>query len=273
MISVPLLRSGLLTAGLTLLAAGPVSAAVIFSDNFNSPDGTLLSNTTGWTRILGSPNPAMTITDGSLSVQSVISPASPERVYTDLGHAYSTGSLYVGFDFTVTDLPASNNTLGFFAIDTSGVSNTTVGLSFNVGAGDAGGYKVGVALSASATASSPTSVYSTTSYALNTSNRIVIEYNFFEGALNNTANLYLNGTVVATAVYGATGAEVASFRHFALRQPTAANSTAVGFDDLVIATTFAEAATFAAVPEPSSCAAFLGAVALAGVVCQRRRRV
>lgn len=273
MISAHLLRSALLGAVLAAFAAGPVTAAVLFSDNFSSPDGTLLSATTGWTRILGTPDEPVTVNGGKLRLQSP-STGGVERDYTDLGQDYSTGSLYVGFDFAVTDLPASNNTLGFFALNTTGVSVNTVGLSFNIGVGDATGYKLGLALGTSTGSVTPTSVYSAANYALNTTNRIVIEYNFVEGVLNNTANLYLNGTVVASAVYGTTGAELASLRYFAFRQPTTAQSAAVAFDDFVIATSYNEAATFSsAIPEPASAAALLGIAALGLVAARRRRRV
>lgn len=260
--------------GVALLAfAAPAGATVLFSDAFASPNGTLLSASTGWTRTFGTPVEPMTINNGALTLQSP-STGGPERVYHDLGQTYSTGSLYVGFDFTVNNVPATNINLAFFASDTSGVSGLNTGGYFNLGIGDSGGFKLGIASGASNSPNGTSSVQTVDSYTTGATYRVVIEYNFVAGALNNTANLYLNGSVVAAAVYAATPDEVAGFRYFGLRQPTTSNSAGVVIDDLVIANDFASAATFpSAVPEPASAAALFGASALALVAARRRRVV
>lgn len=267
-------RSALFGAGLAAFAAGPASAAVLLSNSFTAPDGTALAGTSGWTLVLGDSNAtAPTINNGVLSMASLVS-GNAQRVYGDLGITISSGSVYVGFDFKVTDAPSGNVNIGFLISDLNSPGSSNSSFTLNIAAGaTADTFKFGTALSNASASNGTSSVQTADSYSLNTTYRVVVAYNFIEGALNNSARLYVNDSVVASAVYGTTPAEVAGFRYFGLRQPTTANSTAVTFDDLVIATSYNEAATFPAspVPEPASAAAFAAAAVL-GLAATRRRR-
>lgn len=118
--------------------------------------------------------------------------------------------------------------------------------------------------------------YGTTEFSFNTDYRIVLAYNRVAGTVNDTANLYVNpadgqnqgnNIALVSDTWTSVSAEPVGVAAVNLRQGSAANAASLTVDDLVVATTFAEAVT---VPEPT--AASLLALAGGAWLLRRSRR-
>jgi PEP-CTERM putative exosortase interaction domain len=135
-----------------------------------------------------------------------------------------------------------------------------------------GGFQIGVS---NRTNSTP--VFSSTVYSLGETVFLVGSYQFNAGTGDDVSSLWINpssstfGKVSApTATLTATGgADMGALSQFILRG--GATSPAGTFDELRIGTSWADV-TPAAIPEPSTYAAIVGALALGVVVYVRRRR-
>lgn len=248
------------------LFSASASATVLFSESFTYPNGTTLQGSGGWYKpsVDTSGYAGFTVTDGSISTQG-----SHSVAYHDLsGTPITTGSIYYGFDLVVGTLsPFTSKTLAQLSSAPDGGGFTTGSALLQIQSRDdmdefendiVTGYRFRV----HAGGSSSNSAYFDLSDA---AHRVVVEYNFVEGAKNNTASLYIDGTLLTTSTW-TSGADEQGILSFSLFQ-----SVLSQVDNLVVATTFAEAST-AAVPEPSAYAAIVGGLALAGVVLRRRRR-
>jgi hypothetical protein len=253
------LRSGLLASAFVLLVTAPADATILFTDNFDSPNDTALVDTSGWSRstIPGVSDQPVSIQNG----QAVLQPQTSgpgENVNADAGQTFGVGtSFYAGFDFTAD--------LTHFTSDTSGLYAGSV---FYVTSTSASDYTVGIYVG-----SSTGGVESVATYSIGQTYRVVIEYiNQSSNNYGNTTNLYINGTLAASGTTTQSDdGDLPETRYFTLRQENYYGDSSVSFDNLVLATTFAEAATTSAVPEPSAYAAIVGGLALACVVLRRRR--
>lgn len=251
------LHSALLASGLALLAAAPLSADVLFSDNFDSyANGTALADTSTWTRrsypstVPASPlsvnNGAVTFGGASIGI---------EAVYVTLGPALTTGnSLYAGFDFTVNSIGTTISSLAlnnFFNTETPSGTPATLALKSD----ETDSYQLAARLLTN-------NYFGDTLYEVGETYRVVMGYTKLEANLGRL-DVYVNDVLIATGIESS-GWGVDSF---ALRQSNGDYSAT--YDNLIIATTYAEAA---AVPEPATYAAIFGGLALVGVMLARRRR-
>ena len=109
--------------------------------------------------------------------------------------------------------------------------------------------------------------------SLGTTYRVVVDWSFVSGPLNDTFKLYVsptdpvqaNDTPYYSTTWASTSAEPAQISAFNFRQGTAASAPAEKVDNLGVSTTFAEAL---AIPEPASLAMMAGA----GLLALRTRR-
>jgi hypothetical protein len=253
------------------LFSASASAAVLFSESFTYPNGTTLQGSGGWyiPSSDSTSHAGFTVTDGSISTEG-----SHRAAYRNLGGTpITTGSIYYGFDLVVGTLtPFTSKLISQLssAPDGGGFTSGAALLqiqsrddsAFNEDIGDFDDVVTGYRFRVNAGGS-----YSNSAYfdLTDLAHRVVVEYNFVEGAKNNTASLYIDGTHMTTSTW-TSGADEQGMLSFSLFQ-----SVLSQVDNLVVATTFGEAST-TAVPEPSAYAAIVGGLALAGVVLRRRRR-
>jgi hypothetical protein len=250
------------------LAAMPAARAdVLFSDQFNT-NGPLL-NFAPWT-ITGASvvNPIQVVGGG------VVLTNNGQDVNAALSVTNSATSFYIGLTLNVTEAkvgdyflhvsPAVGDTTSFFARLAIRTNNTATGFLL--------GYQ-----EVSGTGS--VTNYGSTTLLSNTSYRVVLAYNSVPGALNDTASIYVdpidlieaNNTAYLTDGWTSATAEPTAIGTVNLRQGNAANAPSLRIDDLVVATTFAEAV--AVVPEPSQIALFgLGALGLVAYRFRAARR-
>ena len=99
---------------------------------------------------------------------------------------------------------------------------------------------------------------------------MVLQYNPVSGAVNDTADLYMGGNLELHDTWGSVTAESTTLGTLNFRQASA-NAPGLQIDDLNMATTFAEVATFTAVPEPTSLSLLGGFGLLAWYNIRRRK--
>lgn len=263
-------RSILFSCAASVILAASAQAQSTFTETFSYANGALTGQG-GWIRNGTTSTNPLTVTSGAVALTT-----SGEDATTAIGFTASSGSLYAGFDLT---LSAAQTTGDYFAaFNTGAATNTTnyTGRFFakSSGAGYVLGYQLG------STGATPT--YSGTVLSFSTGYRIVIRYDFVSGAANDQGTFYvsptnaselLNTAATSTITWGGSVAENASLAAFTLRQGTASNAATISsFDNLIVSTSFSTAANISPVPEPSTYAALAGVLALAGVVYHRRRR-
>jgi hypothetical protein len=240
---------------LALLFAGSISlrATVLFSDTFTYPDGTLVGQG-GWVQTGTTATSPIQIAGGravlGTSGQDVNAPVGPFNLVDG-------SSIYLGATINVT----SAQTAGDYFLNWAPSSGSTIYES-RTEIRDAGGagFNVGLIQTASATISWGSGVYS-----YGQDYRMVVGYNSVTGTLNDTGDVWMNGTQEVTgAVWTpSVNAEPTVLGSVNLRQGSSTAAPALSIDDLNVATTFAEVATFTPVPEPSTVALIgLGLIAL-----------
>lgn len=239
--------------------------------------GTLAGNTLGastWAALNGGTAPS--ITGGSLPVAGLAT-ATANSVLLPGGNyqeallpftSASSGTVFYSFALNVTTAPTGASYM--FGLATSNTNYAaTVWLQ-----GSGAGYQVGIS-----NRSNATTTYAPTVYALGQTVFIVGRYTFNPGAGDDSSSLWINPSAATfgdDAIPSATvtvtgGTDMTALSQFLIR---GANGSPTGvFDELRVGTTWSEVTTAAAIPEPSTYAALLGALALAGVVLRRRSRL
>ena len=253
-----------------LVATAGVRATPLFSDNFAYPDGNLAgqgpwlqNGTSAATPVQVTTGRAMLGTSGQ-DLNAAISPA--------FGLVDGT-SFFIGATINLSAAQAS----GDYFLHWSQVTGTTIFISRVQARSSGAGFQLGY-VETSGTGASLT--WGTTVLNFSQDYRMVLAYNVVSGLVNDTANLYVNPTdllvegnnaAYLSDTWGSISAEVATLGAINLRQGTAANAPTLSVDDLGVATTFAEAATFTAVPEPTTLS-LLGGFGLLALFISRRRR-
>jgi PEP-CTERM motif-containing protein len=251
-------------------------ASVAFSDDFNSyANGNLAGTTTDatgqgtWKETGATATNPIQVNNGAVSIgtsgQDIYSALTTPITMTD------GSSFYIGVTVNVSAAQAT----GDYFLHWSTPAGTTSTFQERLFAKSSGaGFVFGYATTAGGTTAYGSSVLN-----FGTSYQLVLAYNDVTGTLNDTFSLYLNptdttteanNTAYLTSGYVGTGAEQTTVSAINFRQGTAANAPTLTADNLVVGTTFSDAAVFP-VPEPSAVAlSILGG--LAGFVVWKRRK-
>jgi len=246
--------AGAAIAALALgLFAGHSHGAIIFSDNFTYPDGSLTTvGAPTWTNHSGTvgqvnvTNNTVFLTEGeSEDVNAVVS-----------GGPYTSGTLYAGLDINFSALPSLNGGYFFHFKDatTSGFRGRVFATQAGAGAGS---FRLGITNGSNAgIVSIPTDIN------VNESHRLVLAYD----TATAIATLYLDATTETGGVVATDVVTTLPITSVALRQSIVSGSGMgmLNADNLLVGTTFADVAT---VPEPAA----LG-LALFGPLAFARRR-
>lgn len=266
----------ILLAGFALASA---HAQSVYEPFAYTVGGNLAGNTLGaaaWKSINSNAEP--TIASGNLSVAGLAAASGNSVTLPGGNHKEAL------FPFTTT--PVSSGTLFYsFALNVS-TAPTAASYMFGLATGDTNygatvwlqasgaGYQLGIS-----NRSNATTTYAPTVYALGQTVFIVGSYTFNAGAGDDSSSLWINPSAATfgdDAIPSATvtvtgGTDMTALSQFLIR---GANGSPTGvFDELRVGTTWSEVTTAAAIPEPSTYAALLGALALAGVVLRRRSRL
>lgn len=239
-----------LTIGAALSTA---QATISFTDTFGYPDGSLTTESGGlWVTHSGTAG-QMQVTGG----QAIVSGSLGEDVHR-IGTPVGAGeTLYAGFDVTVTG-GAGPVYFAHFMEDGTTFYGGRIFVTSPTSGGD-----FAFGLSGTSTLNQTWASDS----AFGTTYRLVVSYDYDSGA----AQLWVNPTLESDpSITAANGFASDPFDSFALRE--ASNSSTEAIDNLTLATSFQEALTGVAVPEPSTMAVVaLGGFALLSLACKRRK--
>lgn len=264
------MKTMLKSALLATLTAASTQAAVVLSETFSYPNGALIGQgSLAWAG-LGTPvsttNP-LTVSAGTVPLLTTGQDAS--RPLTTAVSFTGGASIYYSLDVTLSAAQATGDY--FFAYTVTGTDTNYKSRLF--AKSTTGGFVLGLAESNLVT------TYGTGVLTFNTPYKLVMTYNSITGASNDTLALYVSptsaieGSNVSYVTQTSTATtEATGLGAVALRQGTTANAPTLVVDNIIVATTFHEAAGLAApVPEPSSAAALAGLVVLGAVATRRRR--
>ena len=255
-----------------LVATVSMRATPLFSDNFNSyPNGNLVGND-GWTQQSTTTTSPIQVSSGRALVG-----ATGQDIFNTLSTPYTLvdgTSFYIGATLNLSAATATGDY--FLHWGTLPQGNTFMSRVFVKSSGT--GYVLGYL----ETSGTGTTTYGTTVLNFGQDYRMVLAYNPVAGPLNDTAAVYVdpddltveaNNTPYLSDTWTTTTAEQTTLATINLRQGGSTSGPTLAIDDLGLATTFAEAATFtpAPVPEPTSLSLLGGFGLLAWFVNRRRR--
>lgn len=235
-----------------LLATSSLRATTLLSDSFDYPNGDLVGNG-GWAQTGAIATTPIQVSSGEVLL------ATGQDVNRPLGTGYTLvdGSpFFLGATINVQSATAS----GDYFLHWSPAGSSTIFMSRVFAKSSGTGYLLGYL----ETSGTGTTTYGTTVLDFNENYRVVLQYNPVAGTVNDTAELFVDGTSYLTDTWTSTTGEQPILGAVNLRQASA-NAAYLHLDGLVLSTTFAEAM----VPEPSAFA--LIGLGVAGLVAFRRR--
>jgi hypothetical protein len=248
-----------LSAAVMLTAALSVSgqSAILLVDDF-PVDGT---PPPGWTVVSGTGGQA--VVDGQLAITASGTGAGTGDYWKPLSSSVSSGTVFAGYDLTVTSAPtdAGDNYFSHFAVNNVGGAGFFSRVSLNLSGTD-----TVLGLAESTTSGSVPNVLGTTPLELNQTYRVVQSYDFTLGE----AKVWLNPISEASpflvdSSFATTPLTIGSF-NFRINNVSDGNKL---IDNFVVASTFDEVVT--AVPEPTSMA-LIGVVGIGGLITRFRRK-
>jgi PEP-CTERM motif len=264
-----------LVAASLVACSGIISsqATVLFSDSFNSyTDGNLIGQG-NWVLVSSAVNPIQ-VNSGVVSMVATgqdLASALPGGVYT-LG---DNTSFYIGLDLNVS----AAGTGDYFLHTTPAPGNTGTLVDRLELKSSGAGFVLGY-LEQSGTGGVIN--YGATVLNFGTSYRVVLAYNDVAGPLNDTASLYVNPSdttteannlaYLANDTWTTTTAESDAIGTLNLRQGATGAASSETVDNLDGGTSFADAATFHALPTPEPTSlALMGLGGVAGAFFFGRR--
>ena len=238
------------------LATSGVQASRLFLDTFSYLDGDLVGND-GWVQ---------TSTTTTTPIQVVSYRAvmfTGQDVQTEISPAYNLVDgtpFFIGATINVQSATTSGD---YFLHWSPALQNNSYISRVEIRSSGTG-FQMGY-VETSGTGASLT--WGSTVFDFNTDYRMVLQYNPVLGPVNDTADLYMDGNLELSDTWDSGTAEQTVLGTLNLRQASA-NAAALQVDDLVLATTFAEASV---IPEPTSLS-LMGGLGLLAWTCIRRRK-
>ncbi|MES2381052.1 MAG: T9SS type A sorting domain-containing protein [Bacteroidota bacterium] len=224
-----------------------VQAQQLITENFDYTATSPLT-TNNWVQILTSTVLPVSVTNAGLSFSGYNLSAigngakidtTGQDVYRDLFANTNSGSLYTSFMLNVSK--ATNAGDYFFAYLPQNSTSLFTGRLFIKAAGT-GYYRIGISKS------TDLAVYSTDSFATNTTSLLVVKYQFTTGTANDSILVYnipsafpsTEPTTATVATIGGATADAAALGRLALRQGTAASAPRLNMDGIRTANTWAD---------------------------------
>jgi hypothetical protein len=251
-----------------LLSAASLPAPVLFSDDFNYPNGPLLGQGGGAGQGVWTITGTSVVNPLAVAGATVTLAATGQDAYSALpGGTYNLAdgnSFYMGLDMSVASVAAATG--DYFLHWSTTVGNTSIFPDRLYVKGSGTGYVLGWAPSSGTGIS-----WGSTVLTYNNSYRVVTEYDAVAGSGNDTGAIFVNGGSYVSGAFAGTGTEPPSppetIAEICLRQGS--SGPLVTIDNLNAATTFGEVNTFTPIPEPAT--AVLGGLALLALAVFRRR--
>ena len=258
--------------GLSVTTAS-LHAAPLFSDDFNTYSAGNLVGQGGWSQTGATATTPIQVSSGKAALG-----ISGQDVYSALPGGISSfadgSTFYLGLNLNVSAAQATGDYFLHYS-PTVGESSLFFDRLFvkSSGAGFVLGY-----LATSGTGSGV--LYGSTVLSFNTDYRTVLAYNAVAGTQNDTAAIYVNPSDLsvelnntAYATFGWNGGTVSAENHNVaavnLRQGGNTASATLTVDNLNASQSFADVATYTAVPEPASIT-LLG-ISLTALLIRRRK--
>lgn len=219
------------------LAAQTASAAIIVSETFSYPDGSLVPNG-GWATTSGTAGDLL-VASGEAVVQHGVPSEDATLVFAAPG-----GAVYFGIDFHVDSLgvPWSGTDDEYFAHFVAGSFKARLDVTAPTGGGD---FTVGI----STNASTADAIWAT-DLTYDTTYRAVVRYD----QDTDQAQLWIDATLESdTSILGLAGTGPTVLTAFNLRQSDSSQNETVRVDNLCIATTFNEARDCSTVIPTGAC--------------------
>jgi hypothetical protein len=256
------------TTGLLVALSPALHAEINLSETFSSYTNGDLAGQGSWTQTGGTTNAPVQVNNGV-----AVLGATGQDIYKPLTSGLTLadgGSFYIGATINVATAAAGGD---YFLHFTPALGDSSLFYARTFIRSSGAGFQLGYLETSGAGGSVN---YGATEFSFGTDYRIVLAYNRVAGLVNDTANLYVNpadaqnqgnNTALLSDTWTSVSAEPAGIAAVNLRQGSAANAPTLTVDDLIVATTFAEAV---AVPEPT--AASLLALAGGAWLLRRSRR-
>ncbi len=218
-------------------------AQLLFEENFNYANGTLLTATGNWSAHSGAGVNAQTATTGSLTYTGYASSGVGNAVSLttsgeDDNHPFASpvtsGSVYAAalMNFTATQTTGDY----FFHLNSTPIASALQGRVFAKKDPSSTSFAFGVQFGSSGV------VYTPFSYSLGTTYLVVVKYTFVAGATNDRVDLFVN-PVIGAAEPAPTlthvtpsGTDPASINAVSMRQGTATSAPTVRIDGIRVGT-------------------------------------
>lgn len=227
-------------------------ADVYFSEGFDYADGSLTTVSSDWTRHSG--------TEGQIQVSGgkiTLTDSQSEDVNRLIGTTLTTGTVFAGFDFSISAANPGGDDFEYFANFGNGSSDFTARMDINTA--DANGFLVGISHTGTAQANWGSTLDYDTVY------RAIIGYNRDSGL----ANLWIGASLESDTSIVTTTSNENNVEGFYFRESNSSVNETIVVDDLIVGSTFLDVVNFSAVPEPSSLF-ILGMFGFSGLARRRR---
>ena len=243
---------GIAAAFTLALSSTPALGDILFSEGFDYANGSLTTVSTDWNRHSGTTG-QIQVLDGKITLKDTQS----EDVNRSIGTTLTTGTVFSGFDFSVSASNPGGSDFEYFAHFGNGTSDFTARMDINTA--DDNGFLVGI----SHTSTAQTSWGSALDY--DTVYRAVIGYDRDSGI----ANLWIDAALETDTSIATTSTDTNNVEGFYFRESNSSVNETIVVDDLIVGTTFDDVANFSAIPEPGSLI-ILGMVGLIGLARRRK---